>query len=441
MLYYSLSDPLYTRSFSEAVIEGQALGGGLFFPQEIPFSKEIMTSPSALSLSELAVRLLEPMVTPDLQVETLRKICQETFNFPIPLVQVEPKLWVLELFHGPTAAFKDVGARFLSRVISAISKRRLTILVATSGDTGGAVAHGFHGVEGVDVVILYPKGRVSPLQERQLTELGGNITALEVDGSFDDCQRMVKSALRDEELKRVRPLSSANSINIARWLPQSVYYAWALQQLQERVKHVDPRPIMIVPSGNLGNLAAGIFAWRRGVKIGEMIAATNRNDGFCQYVKTGHFKAFPSVHTPSNAMDVGDPSNRTRVEALFGSDLTRLRSQLKAHSVTDLETLESIKQAYQSRDYLLCPHSAVGYASYLHQLHQGRANLEQEYILLATAHPAKFAEVVSPLIGEAPKLPLALQELSALSIPSYPSSSLPPNERALKDYLYSSLTS
>ena len=436
MRYYNLNDPKFTRSFSAAVAEGQPSGGGLFFPQEIPSSDLLSHSLTNNALSSIAVNLLSPMVSPDLKQEELMKICEETFNFPIPLVKLGPKLWILELFHGPTAAFKDVGARFLSRVINATSERHLTILVATSGDTGGAVAHGFYGVKGVDVVILYPKGRVSPLQERQLTELGGNISAIEVAGSFDDCQRMVKSALNDEALKELRPLSSANSINIARWLPQGVYYAWAIKQLQESPASRGLPPTMIIPSGNLGNLAAGLFAWRRGVPVSHFVAATNRNDRFAHYVNTGLFEPAHSVLTPSSAMDVGDPSNRSRVDMLFNGDHTKLRAQLSAHSVSDQETLSTIQSVYHKTGYLLCPHSAVAFAAHQYRIDQGLHVDDRDTILLATAHPAKFSEVIAPLIGAPPNLSDSLQTTHMnQGLRCGPQHALEPCSTRFRDYL------
>ncbi len=438
MRYYSLNDPEVTRSFSAAVIQSQALDGGLFSPENIPHGFTLPPLDAQTSPQSLAAQLLEPMLSPDISRSSLRKICEETFQFPIPLKQLSPHLWVLELFHGPTAAFKDVGARFLSRTLSALSHQPLTIIVATSGDTGGAVAHGFYGVEGIDVVILYPKGRVSPLQESQLTGLGGNITALEVDGSFDDCQRMAKAMLADADLRKKRPLSSANSINIARWLPQSVYYAWAAQQLRLQSHRAgsleEIAPLYVIPSGNLGNLAAGLFAWRRGLRTAGFIAATNRNDSFTRFVHTGDFYPQCSTLTPSNAMDVGDPSNRSRVEALFNHDRNQLSNHLYSYSVSDEATLNTIRRVYEERGYLLCPHSAVGYEAYQQHLSFGIHPPQQPTILLATAHPAKFTEVVTPVIGEPPPLPPSLSQLNA-QVETGNKLSLQADSAVLRDYL------
>lgn len=418
MQYHSLNNQKLIKTFGEAVIQGQASDGGLFYPSEIPIEEGY---DRYNDLASLATALLSPMTSPEINPMRLAQICKEAFNFPIPLIELTPNLWVLELFHGPTAAFKDVGARFLSRVFSTLTTTQLTVLVATSGDTGGAVAHGFHGVEGIDVVILYPKGRVSPLQEKQLTTLGGNITALEVEGSFDDCQRMVKAMLRDEEVHQKRKLTSANSINLARWLPQSMYYAWAAQQLKTA-------PYFVVPSGNFGNLAAGIFAERRGIKISGFLAATNRNDAFHSYLKTGRFEAKSSVLTPSNAMDVGDPSNRPRVEALFADDFGRMKGSLSSDSVGDQETIDAMREVYEKYGYILCPHTAVGYAA----LKRSRSD-QVPKVLLSTAHPAKFSSIVASAIGVIPKRPPSLECLTDQREKIYVS--IPANVQSLKDFL------
>ena len=426
MRYHSLSSHPIELSFSEAVIQGQATDGGLFFPQTIPKEQNWHSlAQSLLTPADIAIELLAPMLRPDVDQETLHKICQKAFNFEIPLIQLDEQLWVLELFHGPSAAFKDIGARFLSRLLSYISSTKLTILVATSGDTGGAVASGFHQVPNIEVVILYPKGRVSPLQEKQLTCWGDNITALAVEGSFDDCQAMVKAMLSDQQVRQKRALSSANSINLARWLPQATYYAWASAQLQQA-------PYFVVPSGNLGNLAAGIFAWRRGMSTKGFIAATNRNDVFTHYLQNGQYQAKKSVHTPSNAMDVGNPSNHPRIEALFDHDLSAIRTMVKGIAIDDEQTLASMKHANQQYQYIFCPHGAVAFAAY-----QQLSSVQRRapHILLATAHPAKFKEVVEPVLNQVLPLPQALAHLKdAFSLPK---KSLKPTAQALKDFLLS----
>ena len=429
MQYRSLSPCNAEVSFSEAVIQGQTSDGGLFFPKSIPHDlryqdpKQHFESPA-----DLATSLLAPMLSPEVNSSTLRKICDDAFNFEFPLIQLDQTLWVLELFHGPSAAFKDVGARFLSRLLSQLGRDKITILVATSGDTGGAVAAGFYDIPNVEVVILYPKGRVSPLQERQLTCWGSNISALEVEGSFDDCQSMVKAMLSDQELRQKLSLTSANSINLARWLPQASYYAWASYQLKKA-------PFFVVPSGNFGNLAAGIFAWRRGVAAQGFLAATNRNDVFPQYLESGQYEPRASVRTPSNAMDVGKPSNHPRVEALFDHDLESMRKMIQAESISDNDTLTGIKAMFDRYQYTICPHGAVAYSAY--QAHQSKlsTNNNSPTVLLATAHPAKFNEVVEPVLNVPTKLPKTLVDF-AQEKPSF-KESLSAQADALKSYLLS----
>ena len=429
MQYRSLSPCNAEVSFTEAVIQGQASDGGLFFPKSIPHDPSYQDPNQHFeSPADLATSILAPMLNPEVNSGTLRKICDDAFNFDFPLVQLDQSLWVLELFHGPSAAFKDVGARFLSRLLSQFGRDKITILVATSGDTGGAVAAGFYDIPNVEVVILYPKGRVSPLQERQLTCWGSNISALEVKGSFDDCQSMVKAMLSDQELRKNLSLTSANSINLARWLPQATYYAWASYQLKKA-------PIFVVPSGNFGNLAAGIFAWRRGIAVQGFLAATNRNDVFPQYLESGQYKPKASVRTPSNAMDVGKPSNHPRVEALFDYNLESMRKMIKAETISDDDTLTGIKTMFDRYQYTVCPHGAVAYAA--SQAHQTKLskNDNSPTVLLATAHPAKFNEIVEPVLNVPTKLPKTLVEF-AKEKPSF-KESLSAQADALKNYLLS----
>ena len=317
MLYHSLTDRTISRGFAQAVVEGLAPDKGLYFPERIPtLPEDFWLSEDDLKPWDIGAAMMAPLAEGDVDHEALHGMLKEVLNFPLDLHEIEEGVYALELFHGPTHAFKDVGARFLSRVLRRVSDTRLTILVATSGDTGSAVAQGFLNVPNIDVVILYPQGRISKIQEQQLTTAGANITALEVEGAFDDCQAMVKAAFLDADLQAQRPLTSANSINIARWMPQSIYYAWATYMLG--------RPVQFsVPSGNVGNLAAGVLAAQMGMPHAGFVAATNANDGLATFMKGEDFSARPSVATLSNAMDVGDPSNRPRLEALFGGDLNR----------------------------------------------------------------------------------------------------------------------
>lgn len=432
MLFKSLQTPTIKRSFTEATLEGLAPDRGLYFPETLPkLSSEIWTSEGALEPWELGALLLAPLCKPDLSADELQGMLREVLSFPLPLQQLDDRSHLLELFHGPTAAFKDVGARFLARVIAARSTRRLTVLVATSGDTGSAVAQGFVGLPHIDVVILYPSGRISEIQERQLTTVGRNVTALEVKGSFDDCQAMVKRAFLDLELRRRRPLTSANSINIARWLPQSIYYAWVTHQLQ--------RPVHFsVPSGNVGNIAAGLLATRLGMPCLGFIAATNTNDGLARHLQGEAFRPRPSLLTLSNAMDVGDPSNLTRLWALCDGDLDRLRREVWGVSVSDAETLQTIREVAETYNYLMCPHTAVGWRGWrlrqesLSALHDQR---DHQGVILATAHPAKFSETVYRATGRSPALP---QQLSACLHREMRRTPIEARDQDLKRYLLDS---
>jgi threonine synthase len=320
-------------------------------------------------------------------------------NFPIELVELEEGLYVLELFHGPTAAFKDVGARSMARLLGAFSDRRLTVLVATSGDTGSAVAQGFLNVPGIDVVILYPSGRISTIQEQQLTTAGANVTALEVKGNFDDCQRMVKEAFMDAGLRERRALTSANSINVARWIPQAAYYAWTTYLLGEPAHFV-------VPSGNLGNLAAGVLANQMGMPANGFTAASNANDVVPEYLRSGVFTPRPTVATSSNAMDVGDPSNLPRLEALFGSDFEQLKRGVRGFVAGEEATEAAMREAWERNGYLACPHTAIGLAA----ARELRGQIAGPIVALATAHPAKFGASVEAATGIAPEIPTSLQE-------------------------------
>jgi len=407
MLYYSLNRQSPPVDFRAATIAGQAPDGGLYFPETIPqFSANLLRNLASLSPAEIAYEVMRPYVGDTIPAADLRRICAETVDFPFPLAPITERIGALELFHGPTLAFKDVGARFMSRCLGYFSQgesQPVTVLVATSGDTGGAVAHGFLGVPGVEVVILYPSGKVSPLQELQLTTLGQNITALEVEGNFDDCQRLVKQAFLDEELTARRTLTSANSINVARWLPQQLYYLFALQQWAGAAP-----PVVAVPSGNFGNLCAGLLAHASGLPVGHFIAACNANDAGADYLRTAIFAPKPAVATISNAMDVGHPSNFVRILELFKHEHATISQLLSGYTVSDADTSATIRRVEAGRAYLLDPHGAVAFCAlekYLAE-HPAAAGF-----LLATAHPVKFPEVVEPLIGRKIELPAALHYL------------------------------
>ena len=394
MLYHSLTDRNLTRSFADAVVEGLAPDKGLYYPERIPsLPQDFWLSDEDLNPWDLGAAMMSPLAEGALSHEELRAMLKEVLNFPLDLHEIEDNVYALELFHGPTHAFKDVGARFLSRVLRKVSDKRLTILVATSGDTGSAVAQGFLNVPNIDVVILYPQGRISHIQEQQLTTAGANIKALEVEGAFDDCQAMVKAAFLDDDLQAQRPLTSANSINIARWMPQSIYYAWATYLLGQHAQ-------FSVPSGNVGNLAAGVLAAQMGMPHAGFIAATNANDGLASHLRGDAFQPRPSVATLSNAMDVGDPSNLPRLQALFGDDMAAMRATVKGAKLDDVGTMTVMKEVLDRTGYVMCPHTAVGYAGLMEH-----RNSDVPGVVLATAHPAKFGEVVERATGHTPEVP------------------------------------
>jgi threonine synthase len=430
MKYYSLKGQSPAVDFQTAAITGQAPDGGLYFPETIPqFSTDFRRELRQMSKVEVAVEVMRPYVGDSIPEEHLRRICAEAIGFDFPLVPVSANISALELFHGPTLAFKDVGARFMSRCLGYFARQGntppVTVLVATSGDTGGAVASGFLGVEGVEVVILYPAGKVSPVQEQQLTTLGQNITALEISGTFDDCQALVKQAFQDNELTEKLFLTSANSINVARWLPQQLYYCFAWQQWPEAAAP----PVVAVPSGNFGNLCAGLLAQASGLPIGHFIAACNANDPVAAYFRSGSYAAQAAVATISNAMDVGNPSNFVRILELFGHDFEKLKAALSADTITDAETTATIGQVWQEHHYLLDPHGAVAYKAlqrYLSQ-HSGAQGL-----FLATAHPVKFPDVVEQITGQPIPLPEAVRHLQGRAKQAVP---LAVDYAALKDFL------
>lgn len=411
MNYYSLYRQSPPADFRTATLGGQAPDGGLYFPETIPrFPADFLKSLRGMSRADLALAVMRPYVGDVIPDADLHDIGAAALDFEFPLVPVTAEISALELFHGPTLAFKDVGARFMSRCLGYFARRGdtppVTVLVATSGDTGGAVASGFLGVPNVEVVILYPSGKVSPVQEQQLTTLGQNITALEVSGTFDDCQALVKRAFRDPALARRRRLTSANSINVARWLPQQLYYCLAWQ----RWPVAAAPPVVSVPSGNFGNLAAGLLARASGLPLGHFIAACNANDPVPAYFRTGTYAARPAVPTHSNAMDVGNPSNFVRIQELFGNDLGKLSQALSADTVSDADTVATIRRVWETHGYLLDPHGAVAYAA-LRRHQAAHPEGQQSGFFLATAHPVKFPAVVEPILGHAIPLPAAVHQL------------------------------
>jgi threonine synthase len=418
MRYYSTRNKNDAVSFATAALAGLAPDGGLYVPEEVPsYSAAAKSSLGSMAFNDIAFETIRPWVDGDIPATVLEEMLHSAYPFGAPLVEVGDRL-ILELFHGPTAAFKDFGARFMARAFSYLRRgeeKPLKILVATSGDTGGAVADGFFGVQGISVTVLYPKGRVSPLQERQIAGLGGNISALAVEGSFDDCQSLVKLAFADVDLNKRLALSSANSINISRLLPQAVYYAAGAGQA--------PNATFCVPSGNFGNLTAGLYAWKMGAPITRFIAATNINKTVPDYLESGNYQARLSAATLSNAMDVGAPSNFERMAAHFS--LEEMRRLLLGSSVTDDETRETISRVFSSCGYHLDPHTAVGWRAVDKLNEAGKLTSENgnagNIAILSTAHPAKFAESVEPLTGPVP-VPPSLQKamernVQALTIP------------------------
>jgi threonine synthase len=408
MNYYSLNKKAPNATFKEAVIKGLAPDKGLYFPESItPLPQSFFENIHKFSKHEIAFEAIKQFATPDIPESELKIIIEDTLNFDFPIVPITQNISSLELFHGPTLAFKDVGARFMSRCLGYFNKdkdQNVTVLVATSGDTGGAVAHGFLGVKGVDVVILYPSGKVSDIQEKQLTTLGKNISALEVTGVFDDCQDMVKQAFLDEELTSVMQLTSANSINVARWLPQMFYYFFAYQELSKQHQNI----VFSVPSGNFGNICAGMMAQRLGLPIYHFIAANNSNNVVTKYLQTQNYEPQPAVATISNAMDVGNPSNFIRIEELFGKSFKELSMHLSSYCYSDEATKKALKRLYFDYNYIADPHGAVGFLAAEDYL---KANPETHCVVLETAHPAKFLDVVEETIRENIELPHQLDKV------------------------------
>jgi len=429
MKYYSTNKNSELASFKEATIKGQAPDKGLYFPETIPqVDKGLLGNIEELSNETIAFNVIKPYVGNEIEEKDLLRIVSETVNFPIPLVKVNEQIFSLELFHGPTLAFKDVGARFMSRCLGYFlkdEKKNVTVLVATSGDTGGAVANGFYNVPGVDVVILYPSGKVSPVQEKQLTTLGKNITALEVEGTFDDCQQMVKQAFADSDVNQKLFLTSANSINVARWLPQQFYYFFAYKQWADKKS----RPVVSVPSGNFGNICAGILAKQSGLPIDHFIAACNINDVVTGYLQTSNFKPQTAKPTLSNAMDVGSPSNFIRILEIFHHQFPELKNNLSSFTVTDDETLATIKRVFEQYNYTLDPHGAVGYLA-LEKYLSDHPN--KKGLFLETAHPVKFPDAVEKMTGKKLEIPSAIRSIMSSKKKSI---NINPIFNSLKDYL------
>lgn len=485
MQYYSLQKQSLNVDFRTAVITGQAPDKGLYFPIEIPkFTAAQIENFKTLDKASLAFEVMRPYIGGTIDDSTLKNICAETINFHFPLVPITDSISSLELFHGPTLAFKDVGARFMSRCLGYFMKQTntsdettnkgpnnldtrlqnnsnknssskssnhntlttITVLVATSGDTGGAVANGFLGVAGVDVIILYPKGKVSPIQELQLTTLGQNITALEVEGSFDDCQAIVKEAFMDGELNSAYNLTSANSINVARWLPQQLYYFFAWQQWVAKYQDADgnyPPMHIVVPSGNFGNICAGMIAKASGLPLGHFVAACNANDVVTRYMATEKYEVRPSVVTISNAMDVGNPSNFVRILELMQNNFSTLSNALTSYSITNADTKSTIARVYKTNNYILDPHGAVAFIAaekYLTEqdtfnnntIKTGETANNPRAIILETAHPVKFPEVVEEAIGQALSIPASVQNLFEKEKVLIP---LAPNYTAFKNWM------
>lgn len=405
MKFVSTRNPRHTVGFIEAMFQGLAPDGGLYEPQQNPNLSTFFTSlPDNIAFNELSTQFIHHLLQPEIERQSAEEIIDSAFDFEPKIQEIGNGIKILELFHGPSCAFKDFGASYLASAMNRyLSEKNETaiIITATSGDTGSAVAQAFHGRECIDVIILYPSGRVSPLQEKQLTTLGGNVTALEVKGSFDDCQRMAKSSFTNSKTSFL-PLSSANSINLARLIPQSFYYIWAWTRLGNDV-------VFVVPSGNFGNITAGLYAAAWGLPVKHFVAATNINDVVPEYIQTGRYRPRPSIATISNAMDVGAPSNFERLNSLYKNNIDIFRNHVEAWSVGDEETRDVIARVYSDYNYLCCPHSAVGWrVAEIYREYHPKANT----LVLATAHPGKFVEVVEEVTHEKPALPPQLTALS-----------------------------
>lgn len=430
MKYYSTNKKVADVSLEEAVVTGLAADRGLYMPLTIkPLPQSFYDTIDTLSFQEIAFHVAEAFFGEDVSADKLRAIVNDTLSFDTPVVPVSKDIYALELFHGPTLAFKDVGGRFMARLLSHFiqsdEQKQVNVLVATSGDTGSAVANGFLGVPGIHVYVLYPKGKVSEIQEKQFTTLGQNITAIEVDGCFDDCQAMVKAAFMDEELNRRLKLTSANSINIARFLPQAFYYFNAYAQLKRMGK--EQQMVVAVPSGNFGNLTAGLFGKHMGLPIKRFIAANNSNDIVYKYLQTGSYEPRASVSTIANAMDVGNPSNFARILDLYGESHAAICKELSGAAYTDEQIAACVKRVWNEEGYLLDPHGACGYQSLVDGLQEGEVG-----VFLETAHPAKFKDTIEQIIGEEIEIPQKLQEFMKGEKQSI---QMAPTLEALKEYL------
>lgn len=408
MLYYSTNDKNLTANLETAVTQGLAKDKGLYMPERIPaLAPEFFENLDKMTLQEIAFEVANSIFGEDIPSSDLKRIVDETLCFDIPLVKVKDGIYSLELFHGPTLAFKDVGARFMARILAHFTQEErqddINVLVATSGDTGSAVANGFLGVKGINVFVLYPKGLVSEIQETQFTTLGQNITALEIDGTFDDCQRLVKSAFMDDDLQSKLTLTSANSINVARFLPQAFYYFYAMGQLKKM--GITKDVVCCVPSGNFGNITAALIGKMQGLPITRFIAANNLNDVFLEYLNTKKYTPRPSVATIANAMDVGDPSNFARILDLYKHSHDAIASEIAGVRYTDDEIKSTVKRVYEDEKYLLDPHGACAYQALEDGLKEGEIGF-----FIETAHPAKFLETVEGAIGEKVEIPQPLKE-------------------------------
>jgi len=410
MKFYNLNNRSKLVSLKEATLTGIQGSDGLFMPESIPkLEKSFFDNLHNLSLQEIGFEVAKLFLNEDVEESAIKNIVDDALNFEIPLVQIDENIFTLELFHGPTLAFKDVGARFMARLFAYFLKnnnQQIHILVATSGDTGSAVANAFWNVPNISVTILYPSGKVSFLQEQQLTTLGKNISALEIDGTFDDCQRMVKQAFADASLQEIITLASANSINIARLIPQSFYYYWAVAKMNDTIASSDGIAVC-VPSGNFGNLTAGLIAKKTGLAVHQFIAATNVNNIVPKYLQSGNYEPQPSQQTISNAMDVGNPSNFSRIMELYDGNYEVVKKDLVGYSFSDDETRATMQEVFQTHHYTLDPHGAVGYAAAKEYL---KSHPNSKVIFLETAHPAKFMDVVEKTLRVKIKVPDALVE-------------------------------
>ena len=433
MIYYSTNGQAPDATLAEAVVKGLASDKGLFMPEKIKaLPQEFFDNIENMTFQEIAFEVAKAFFGEDIEDETLKKIVYDTLSFDAPTVKVDENIYSLELFHGPTLAFKDVGARFMARLLGHFISQQadgkeVNVLVATSGDTGSAVANGFLGVPGIKVYVLYPHAKVTEIQEKQFTTLGQNITAIEVEGTFDDCQALVKSAFMDKELNEAMKLTSANSINVARFLPQAFYYFYAYAQLKKAGKA--DKVVCCVPSGNFGNITAGLFGKRMGLPISRFIAANNRNDVFLEYLNTAKYNPRPSVATIANAMDVGDPSNFARILALYENSHSAISSEISGVSYNDDEIRETVKEAYSRTGYLLDPHGACGYRALREMLADDEVGF-----FLETAHPAKFLNTVEEVIDEEVAIPEKLQHFMRGTKESV---MMKPDFNSLKEFLLS----